>query len=96
MKRNVVVRDDIGVVVAGAEIQADAPVFDKSKFGERMLAERHDQPGQEISLAGYGVRGLLDGDTGGDWSFKPYRDKLLGENFKTYRPTLHPLAGIRF
>lgn len=31
-----------------------------------------------------------------DWSWKPHRDKQLGENFQTYKPPRHPLEGIRF
>jgi hypothetical protein len=33
---------------------------------------------------------------GGDWSWKPLRDKALGKKMVTYVPARHPLEGIRF
>ena len=60
----------------------DSPVFDSSKTGERVTAERQDQPGAELNLKGFGSR---DTDCGGDWSWKPYRDKALGIRFRTFK-----------
>ena len=31
-----------------------------------------------------------------NWSWKPARDKALGDRMVTYTPARHPLAGIRF
>ena len=83
----------------------DVPLFDASPNGLRVRAERYDEPGAEspteASITDPTVRhrsrnSVLMADTAGDWSWKPARDKALGERMVTYRPKQHPLAGIRF
>jgi len=72
----------------------DVPLFDSSRNGKRIRAERYDEPGNEspteASITDPTVRhrrrgSILNADTSGDWSWKPGRDKLLGDNFRTFR-----------
>jgi hypothetical protein len=71
-------------------------LFDTTPSGQRVRAEREDEPGDERPKPGDGIPGeatdgrhaaklrILGGDTEGDWSWKPGRDKLLGEDMVTF------------
>ena len=74
----------------------EVTVFDTTPFGRGVRAERTDEPGDEHPTPGDGVPGeatagrhrlirLLAGDTEGDWSWKPGRDRLLGDKMVTFR-----------
>jgi hypothetical protein len=66
----------------------DVPVFDTTKAGLRVRAERFDEPGRENLTTqkatespknGGVLQALLSIDIHGDWSWKPNRDVLRGE-----------------
>ncbi len=90
-----------GFLVASSKYR-DRPAVDPGLLGGFEEHQLHLTPARKYDPAAGGDDG--EGGTyshliefcSGDWSWKPLRDKLLGENFKTYRPGLHPLAGIRF
>src|SRR5579859_4481875 len=78
----------------------DIPLFDASPTGHRLVvAERFDEPGDERPTEHgisdptvrhrkrAGVIALLTADDscGGDWSWKPNRDRLLGPHMRTFR-----------
>ncbi len=76
--------------------EQEVTVFDTTPFGCVVMAERTDEPGDERPKPGDGVPGeatagrhrlvrLLAGDTEGDWSWKPGRDRLLGDKMVTFR-----------
>ena len=76
--------------------QQEATVFDSSASGQRVAAERTDEPGAERPKPGDGSPGepiagrksetlrLIAGDTQGDWAWKPGRNRLLNENMVTF------------
>ncbi len=72
----------------------DVPVFDQGKVGKKVRAERYDEPGEERPTEAditdptcrHRARQfflLIPGDQG-NWSWKPGRDKLLGDKMITF------------
>ena len=72
-------------------------VFDTTPTGQRIRAERDDEPGNEHPRPGDGdpragiagdrhlsVERILGGDPEGDWSWKPARDKRVGDKMVTF------------
>lgn len=76
------------------QITDDMPVFDSSRFGDFVNAEREDEPGAECTLSEEDdlAEQDLNADLIGDWSYKPGRyPKDTGKVYdEVQRKALYP------
>lgn len=65
--------------------KAEWPVFDLTPFGQAVLAEGSEEADFELRLDFACFEFGLIADIYGNWSWKPQRDKILGDRMITYK-----------